>query len=104
MAFHQRCDVTVLDAAEQIALPMTGNGAVLDFRGPFPDGDGIDDLTAGRSADTGVSRAAYTPLGPKVPHELFLQHSARLDEQAAVNGFVGHAHTLVLGILDLQPS
>jgi hypothetical protein len=30
---------------------MTGNGAVLDFCGPFPDGDGIHDLTAGLSGD-----------------------------------------------------
>ena len=52
MTFHQGCDVTVLAAAEQIALPMTGDGAVFDLRGPFPDGDGIDDLTAGVSAVT----------------------------------------------------
>ena len=30
--------------------------------------------------------------------------SAGLDEQTAVNRFVGHAHALVNGILDLQPS
>ena len=46
MAFHQRRDVTVFCDANEIALPMTGNSAVLDFSGPFPDGDGIYDLTA----------------------------------------------------------
>jgi hypothetical protein len=80
MTFHQGCDVTVLAAAQQIALPMTGDGAVLDFSGPFPDGDGINDLPAGLSADTRVSRAAYPPLGPKVLNQLFFQHSSRLDE------------------------
>ena len=46
MTFHQGGDVTVLGAAEQIALPMTGNSAVFNLRRSFPDGDGIDDLTA----------------------------------------------------------
>jgi hypothetical protein len=46
MTFHQGRYVTVPRAANEIALPMTGNGSVLDFCGAFPDGDGIDDLTA----------------------------------------------------------
>ena len=71
MTFHQGGDVTVLGAADQIALPMTGNGAVFDFCGPFPNGDGIDDLTTAVSAITGVPRAAYTPLGPQVLNQLF---------------------------------
>jgi hypothetical protein len=104
MSFHQGRDVTVLRPADEIALPMAGDGAVFDFSGPLPDGDGIDDLTTAVSAITGLLRAAYKPLGPKVPNQLFLQHSSRLDEQAAVNGLVGHAHTLVIGILVLQPS
>src|SRR6202011_4678603 len=83
---------------------MAGNGAVLDFCGPFPNGDGIDDLTTAVSTDTRMPRAAYAPLGSKVLNQLFFQHSSRLNEQAAVNGLVGHAHTLVLGILNLQPS
>jgi hypothetical protein len=32
-------------APNEIAFPMTGDGAVLDFCGPFPDGNGIYDLT-----------------------------------------------------------
>ncbi len=83
---------------------MTGNGAVLDFCGSLSDGDGIDDLTAGLSADPRLLRAAYAALGPQVPKELFFQHSSRLNEQATVNSLVGHAQALVLGILDLQPS
>jgi len=55
---------------------MTGNGAVLDFCGSFPDGDGVDDLTAGLAADTRVLRAAYAALGSQVPNQLFLQHSS----------------------------
>ena len=80
MTFRQGCDVSVLGAADEIALSMTGNGAVLDFCGPLPDGNGIDDLTAGLSADSRVLRAAYAALGSKVPYQLFLKHSPRLDE------------------------
>src|ERR1700730_7503607 len=104
MTFHQSRDVTVLGAANQVALPMAGNGAVLNFRGPFPDGDGIDDLPTAVSARRGLPRAAYTPLRPKVLNQLLFQHSSRLNEQAAVNGFVRHAHAFVLGIPPLQPS
>src|SRR5277367_4832854 len=83
---------------------MTRNSAVLNFRRSFSDRDGIYALTARLSADTRVLRAAEAALGSQVPQQLFLQRSPRLDEQATVNGFVGHAHTLVLGILGLQPS
>src|SRR5258708_1055989 len=40
MSFHQRRDVTVFCAANEIAFPMAGDGAVRNFSGPFPDGDG----------------------------------------------------------------
>src|SRR5271156_6805988 len=83
---------------------MTGDCAVLNFRWSFSNGDGIDDLTPGLPARSRVLRAADAALGPQMCNQLFFQHSPRLDEQTAVNRFVGHAHTLVLGILGLQPS
>src|SRR6266705_3622123 len=82
---------------------MARYGAVLNFSGPFPDGDGIHDLTARVSKDTRVLRAAYAALGSQVPQQLFFQHSSRLNESASVNGLVGHTHALVIGILDFQP-
>jgi hypothetical protein len=63
-----------LAAAQQIALPMTGDGAVLDFSGPFPNGDGIDDLTTAVSTGTRMPRAGYPPLGPKVLNQLWHIH------------------------------
>jgi hypothetical protein len=44
---------------------MTGNGAVSDFCGQLPDGDGIDDLPAGLSCETRMPRAAYAALGSR---------------------------------------
>jgi hypothetical protein len=83
---------------------MTRVGAVHNFSGPFPDGDGICDLTARVSKDTSVLRAALAALGSQVAKQLFLQHSSRLNEQATVNGFVGHAQALAIGTLAFQPS
>src|SRR5277367_2262843 len=83
---------------------MPRNCAVRNFRGPFPDGDGPCDLAARVFIDARVLRAAYAALRPQVCQQLFFQHSARLDEQATVNGLVGHAQALILGILGLQPS
>ena len=62
MAFHQRRYVAVFCAADEIAFPMTGNGAVLNFSGPFPDGDGIYDLTARVFKDTRVLRVRDTRI------------------------------------------
>jgi hypothetical protein len=56
------------------------------------------------SAISGVPRAADPPLGPQVLNQLFFQHSTRLNEQATVNRFVRHVHTLIIGIPVLEPS
>src|SRR6185369_14256102 len=83
---------------------MTRDRAFRNFSGSFLDRDGMGDLTARVLEDTRVLRATHAPLGSQVLHQLLFQHSARLDEQTTVNGLVGYAHPLVLGILRLQPS
>src|SRR5258706_4779150 len=50
-----------------------------------------------------MARATHAPLRSQVVHQLFFQYATRLNEQAAVNGFVRHAHALVVGIPILQP-
>src|SRR6266403_945930 len=104
MAFHQGCDVTVPRAAQEIALPVTRNGTVLHFSGPFADRDGLRDLTAPVFKDTRVLRSAYAALGSQVVQQLLFQSSTGLNEQASVNGFVGHTHALIIGILGFQPA
>ena len=52
----------------------------------------------------GMSRTAHAPLRPQMIHQLFLQYSSRLNEQAAINSLVGHVHILVVGITGLQPT
>src|SRR5271163_1173151 len=103
MAFYQRRNIAVLSTGQQIAFPMARNRSLFHFRRPLADRDGIDDLPARVFEDARVLRATDAALGSQVPQQLFLQHSAGLDEQATVNRFVGHAQALVRGILDLQP-
>src|SRR6185312_1233098 len=84
MSLHERRDVTVLGAADEIALPMAGDGAIFDLCGPFSNGNGVDDLTLVVPAVTRMPRAADTPFKAKVLNQLLFQRSARLNEQAAV--------------------
>src|SRR5579863_5853258 len=83
---------------------MAGDGSVLNVGGPFPDGDGIDDLTTVMPAIPDVPRATDPPLGSQVPHQLLFQRSSRLNEQAAIDGLVRYVHRLIPGKLVLQPS
>src|SRR5277367_1042281 len=104
MPLHQRRKVAVLSTGQQIAFPVAGYRSVFRLRGALSNGDGIDDLTPAVAMFTGMTRAAHAPLRPQVVHQLFLQYSSRLNEQAAINSLGGHAHTLVVGITGLQPS
>ena len=61
MPLHQRRDVTVFCATNEIAFPMTGNSSVLDFCGPLPDGDGIGRTSCTRACSTHSYRAERRP-------------------------------------------
>jgi hypothetical protein len=63
--------VTVFCATNEIAFPMSGDGAILDLCGPFPDGDGIYDLPARVFIDTRVLRSGECGAWIAVP-----QHQA----------------------------
>ena len=104
MAFHQGRDVTVPCAAQEIDLPVTWNGAILYFRRPFADRDGPRNLTAPVFKDMRVLRPAYAALGSQVVQQLLFQRPTGLNEQASVNGLVGHRHALIIGILGFQPA
>ena len=79
MTLYQRGHVAVARPAQQIALPMAGNGTVFDFRRSFADGDGIDDLALGVPVNAGVPRAADPPLRSQITNQLLFQRSPRLN-------------------------
>ena len=104
MAFDQGCDVSVLAACQQIALPVTGDRAIFDLRRPLANGDGVDDLTMELASGPSVHGATDESLGAQMQNELLFQHSSSLNKQTAVEGLVGHVHALVAGIASLQPT
>src|SRR5277367_2716010 len=99
MPLHQCRNVAVLSTTQQIAFPMTRNRSVFGLRRPFANRNGVDDPAM--SVNGWVSRAAYAPLRSQVAYQLSFQHSPSLNEQATVNGFVGHAHARVVGIPEI---
>ena len=104
MTLYQGGHVAVARPAQQIALPMAGNGTIFDLRRAFPDRDGIDDPALGVPVNAGMPRAADPPLRSQMPNQLLFQRSARLNEQAAVNGFVRHAQALIVRVVLLRAS
>ena len=80
MPFDQGGDVSVLAACQQIALPVTGDGAVLDLRWPLADGDGIDDLTLGVACSSSMYGATDESLRAKMLNQLLFQHASSLDK------------------------
>ncbi len=95
-------DVAVGGAGEQVALPVAGDGAVFRLSGPFTDRDGVDDLTLAGVTALGGARPADRARPASVHDELALQGAACLHDR--VDRLVRHPHSLVLGILTLQPA
>src|SRR5678815_4775653 len=50
-----------------------------------------------------MARTTHPPCSPQVLQQLFLQGTAGLDEERAVDRLVGHLARLVLGISALEP-
>src|SRR5262249_29742204 len=67
-------------------------------------GNGINDLALGVPVNAGVPRAADPPPRSQMPNQLLFQRSARLNEQAAIDGLVRHVQALVVRVVLLQPS
>src|SRR2546425_10676629 len=81
MALDERSHVRVVGARQQVAFPMPGNGAVLDFGRTFSDRNRIDDLSRQPAWRGAAFRIAHAPPGPQMPDQLFLEHPAGLDKQ-----------------------
>lgn len=87
-ALHQRCDVAVPRTPDQIALPMAGNGAILNIGGTPADRDRIPDLPEPVMLEAGVPGSADRALGAQMGQQFLLQNAARLDEQASIDRLV----------------
>lgn len=70
----------------------------------FADGHGIDDPAMDGGLLRVVARTAHAPGTPQVLQKLFLQGTARLDKERAVDGFVGHLQILFTRGSPFEPS
>jgi hypothetical protein len=74
----QRRNVGIPASGHEITLPMSGNGSVLNLRGPIGNRDTVDNLAATQAPDIAVPRLTQHSLGPQVLLKLFFQRPTRL--------------------------
>ena len=103
LAFHQRRDLAVVTAEEQVALPVARHRPVLCLGRTFADRHRLGDpAMIGRLLRV-MARTAHPAGASQVLQQLFLQGTAGLDEECAINRLVGHLARLVLRIRALEP-
>src|SRR5262249_61023431 len=95
--------VRVAPPREEIPRPGACPRSVLDLGRAVGDGDGLRDLAAPLPAR--ARRLGPPDHAPRsqMPDELLLEHTARLYEETAVDGFVGDLHHLVARVSPRQP-
>src|SRR5207249_541064 len=104
VALDQRRDVAVAGAGEQIAFPVAGDGPVFDRSWPVSDRHRVDDLPALLPRRRGLLRTAHPSPAAEMRLQLLLEHSARLYEQAAVDGLVRDRHVRSMPELVAEPA
>ena len=88
MTLDKCCDIAVPRSANQVALPVAWDRTIFNRCRSLPDGYRILDLAEPVPFQAGVPGAADRALRPQVLKQLFFQHAARLDEQAAIDRLV----------------
>ena len=88
LALDQRRDVAAPRASDEVALPMSGDGAILDRCRPLADRYCVLQLTKSGLLQAGMARAADRAPGPQMLEKLLLQDTARLNIQAFVDRLV----------------
>jgi len=88
MALDKCCDIAVPRSANQVALPVAWDRTIFNRCRSFSDGYGILDLAEPVPFQAGVPGAADRAFRSQVLKQLFFQHAARLNEQAAIDRLV----------------
>ncbi len=104
LAFDEGGDLAVPTANQQVALPVTGHGTVVDLGGPLAYGDGADDLAPSVPVGAVRSWAASDPARAEMGGELFGQHPSGLHEQRQIDRLVRHPHLRIIGERPAEPA
>ena len=103
VALNQCGDVRIVPAAKKIAFPMARYGTILGLGRPLADRDHIEDVSLPTPGIVAFGETHLTS-GAQVRRQLLFQYAARLNEQTAIDRFVGYLHVLVGRELPLQPA
>lgn len=104
LPLDERGDVRVRFPCEEVAFPVTRDGAVVDAGWALPDGHRIDDLPAGLTGRRRKARSTHGLSTAEVSEQRLLQHASALHEQAQVDRLMRHLHIWILGIGPLKPA
>jgi hypothetical protein len=88
MALDKCCDIAVPRSANQVTLPVAWDRTIFNRCRSFSDGYGILDLAEPVPFQAGVPGAADRAFRFQALKQLFFQHAARLNEQAAIDRLV----------------
>ena len=88
MALHQRRNLAVASAEQQIAFPVTRHSAILYRCRAFADRHGAQDLAMVVSLLRVMPRPTHGASAPQVLEEFLLQGAAGLDEETSIDRLV----------------
>jgi uncharacterized protein YqfA (UPF0365 family) len=100
----QRRDVRVARSREQVALPVSRHGSILDLGRPLADRDRVGDAPSALPLARGVARPPHRATGPKMGGELLAKDAAGLHEQAPVDGLGRHLQSVFARVGARKPS
>src|SRR5438552_12387804 len=98
VTLDQRPDRGHLLPEDQVAFPVTGNGAIGDLGGPFGDHHHVADPTLTDTTFRIGLGATHRPTSSQARMQLLAERSAALHEQRLIDGLVRHAHLRVVRI------
>src|SRR6266540_53575 len=101
-ALDERPDRRAVEAQDQIALPVAGDGPIVGLGRPLADHHlGADELLAARLRAS--ARYAQRAPGPQTGDELALERASALHVQGLVDRLMRDPHRLIIGEVDPEP-
>ena len=102
-AFDEGADGGHALAEDEVALPVAGDGAVVDLGRPLADHHHVAQLALAEAA-LDVAGPAHRSARAQAGGELTPQGAPALHVQRHVDGLVGHPHLRVVGVVADQPA
>ena len=96
LPFDKCGDVGVVRPRHQIPILVSGNRTIIHVCWALSYGDSIHYTPPWLSLRRGALGSPYPPPRSQMPCQFFLEDATGLNEQALIDGFVGHLHLLII--------